>query len=78
MSRAQIDDADDFIPSNDLIATYATIEDFVAAGWTIDVYYLGLGEEELYPKGGSSPSSNAPDSVSGELNVPSSFGAVPF
>ena len=76
VSRAQIDEDGNFVPSAELIAEYNGMEEFIAAGWTIDVYYSGLGEEDLWPKDGES---GAKPTTPTDLNPPASFGGdIPF
>lgn len=72
VSLAQIDENGDYIPSDKLLAEYRNIEDFIAAGWTIDVSFSGLDEAELWPKGDNEPPEPA------DLTPPAAFGGIPF
>ena len=72
VSLVQIDENGDYIPSEKLLAEYINIEDFIAAGWTLDVCSSGLDEAELWPKGDNEPPEPA------DLTPPAAFGGIPF
>ena len=75
VSLVQVDEKADYIPSDKLLAEYRNIEDFIAAGWTIDVFSSGLDAAELWPK-----SDNEPDEPPepADLTPPAAFGDIPF
>ena len=72
VSLVQIDENGDYIPSEKLLAEYINIEDFIAAGWTLDVCSSGLDEAELWPKSDNEPPEPA------DLTPPAAFGGIPF